>query len=414
MLIPGLSKRSVHAPAVVRVAILATLLHSIAFAQTSTGTLCTLTNGLAEGFFGGVNVAGWFTQGVTPSDISSISVSRPNNSVDPIDYVFTGPLNGAGYVLPSQLPPTPCILLPCSGAIPMAGLHVAAQNPTTAVLFFIDAGEDYIGIGSLACSTFPGLPPGNGSPNVCPVNVIHYPGPPDSSPAIGSTVGWPTAMNANYTPLVNGAPVGLAAAAVLCQVDSFNFMQQVNFDTAPPPNYAGVAQPTPYPDPPPGGSCQFYNAAGCIPGIPWDNAYPFYWSLDDLDGNLSCASSKSLTQTANTLFFTDCPADPLVTTASPTVFTTSLVGVIGACSTTLTQTTGCTATPPLYTWSWTSSFDGENIGGVSQLKSYAPVNPTSGTGGVTIISINGVQLPPVVPPGQISTTASGLASQPSE
>ena len=36
-------------------------------------------------------------------------------------------------------------------------------------------------------------------------------------------------------------------------------------------------------------------------------------------------------------------------------------------------------------------------------------DPGSGTGGVTITSINCVQLPPVVPSSQIATTASGLA-----
>jgi len=411
MRILGLPKRSGSMPVVFRIVILAMLLQGTDFAGTPAAQVCYLTNGLAEGFFGAINVAGWFTQGLAPNDISNIWASRPNNAVDPVDYAFTGPLNGAGYSLPSQLPPTPCILLPCSGAIPMAGLFVSPQTNTSADLFFVDSGEDFTGVGTLACSTFPGPPPGNGPPNSCPVYVVHYPGPPDSDPAtIDSSVGWPTTMNGIYTPVVNGAPVTLAEAAVLCQVDSFNFIQQVNFDTDPLPNYAGVATPTPNSDPVLGGYCKNYNAAGvCIPGEPNDSGYPFYWNLDDLAPRGVTLCEPAPVQTLNTLVFQDCPSDPLVTTASPTVFTTSLVGVIGTCSATSTQTTDCTATEPLYTWSWTSSFNGENTGGVSQLKSYAPVNPTSGTGGVTIISINGVQLPPVVRPGQISTTASGLA-----
>jgi hypothetical protein len=402
--------RSVRSPIVLRLVILSLLLPGIDFAGTPAAQVCYLTNGLAEGFFGAINVAGWFTQGLAPNDISSIWASRPNNAVDPVDYAFTGQLNGPGYAVPSQLPPTPCILLPCSGAIPMAGLFVSPQSPTVADLFFVDSGEDFTGVGTLACSTFPGPPPGSGPPNACPVNVIHYPGPPDSEPAtIDSSVGWPTTMNANYSPLVNGAPVTLAQAAELCQVDSFNFIQQIDFDTDPLPNYAGVATPTPNSDPVLGGYCKYNDAGVCVPGAPYESAYPFYWNLDDLDGYLDCGPKGSPTQTANTLFFADCPADSSVTTAEPTVFTTSLVGVIGTCSSTATQTTDCTATAPLYTWSWTSSFNGKNTGGVNQLKSYAPVNPTSGTGGVTIISINGVQFPPVVPPGQISTIASGLA-----
>jgi hypothetical protein len=62
----------------------------------------------------------------------------------------------------------------------------------------------------------------------------------------------------------------------------------------------------------------------------------------------------------------------------------------------------------LYSWTWNSTFNG-TAGGVSQTASIYPIDPGSGTGGITITSINGVQLPSVVSANQVATTASGLA-----
>ena len=71
----------------------------------------------------------------------------------------------------------------------------------------------------------------------------------------------------------------------------------------------------------------------------------------------------------------------------------------------------------LYQWTWNSNFDGWNsdfsgssgaIFNVETASSF-PAVPGSGSGGTTITSINSVQLPPVVLPSQIATTASGLA-----
>jgi hypothetical protein len=49
------------------------------------------------------------------------------------------------------------------------------------------------------------------------------------------------------------------------------------------------------------------------------------------------------------------------------------------------------------------------VGGISGLAGLFPVDPNSGAGYVTITSINGVAVPPIVPPTQVATTASGLA-----
>ena len=47
------------------------------------------------------------------------------------------------------------------------------------------------------------------------------------------------------------------------------------------------------------------------------------------------------------------------------------------------------------------------VGGISGLAGLFPVDPNSGAGYVTITSINGVAVPPIVPPTQVATTASG-------
>ena len=71
---------------------------------------------------------------------------------------------------------------------------------------------------------------------------------------------------------------------------------------------------------------------------------------------------------------------------------------------------------PLFSWTWNTTFNG-TAGGTSCLTPSScgqslgiyPINPGSGTGGATITSINGVQLPSVVLPSQVATTTSGLA-----
>ncbi|HYL75673.1 MAG TPA: hypothetical protein VEU96_15775 [Bryobacteraceae bacterium] len=106
------------------------------------GPLGYALNGTATGFFGGVDVSGWFSADFSSS---SITVSGPPSSAYPYSYTFSGPLNGAGYTQTSQIPPTPCIIFGCvpSGA-GQAGLHVAPVSGS-ASLNFEDTGEDFIG-----------------------------------------------------------------------------------------------------------------------------------------------------------------------------------------------------------------------------------------------------------------------------
>lgn len=68
-------------------------------------------------------------------------------------------------------------------------------------------------------------------------------------------------------------------------------------------------------------------------------------------------------------------------------FSTSLVGV---------DNFGNPVAPPLFSWTWNSTFNG-TAGGASQTASLFPIDPGSGTGGATITSINGApQMPPSV------------------
>jgi hypothetical protein len=396
--------------AVVRVAILATFLHGVVFAQTVPATMCTFSNGLAEGFFGGVTISGFFTQGLLPADISNITV---NDLQVGGNYTFTGPLNGLGYVTVSQII-VPCVLAGCTPGTTVtgsAGLHLVPDRGNTVILLdFVDSGEDFTGSGPLSCSAFPARPPSNNPPQVCPMNVIQSPGGPTSGD------GMPTTMNGNYTPVVNGVQIGLGSAASMCGVDSFNFVQQVNSTAHPPRDYMLNVVTPPSPDPPPGGLCNIGDDSkspdGCVSGGPTDNSFPFYWKQSSLQGgSANCAGSPSLIETPITLLFQDCPFDmDLVKSDTATSFTTMLVGVSGTCTAGSTMTTGCAASQILYSWSWTSSYNGSptgSAGGV--MKNTSPINGPSGTGGVTITAINGVQLPPAVPSGQISMTASGLA-----
>ncbi|MBV9158866.1 MAG: hypothetical protein JO097_21580 [Acidobacteriaceae bacterium] len=233
-----------------------------------------------------------------------------------------------------------------------------------------------------------------------PTDVTIFPGGPYS------LSGQPTTENASFVPTdANGLPVGLQATASACGFSAgFNWQQQVLTLPGPSPFFprtpsdvsagsigpdGSLHAPTTFFDPPNGGG---YND-----GEAPDPAYPFFWnSLELANGILPCTKS-SLIQTADTLFFQDCPADPFLAGGQMIEFQTSLVGVVSN-----------TSKQVLFTWKWQSSFNGLNRGGVAQLKSELPIDPQSGNGGVTITSINGVQLPTSVST-QISITASGLA-----
>jgi len=149
-----------NSPIVARVLALATLLQGTGLPQSY--TLCTISNGTATGIFGGVNVSGTYTLGLTPNT-SNITVAGTSNSAYTYSYTFTGPVDGAGYTQTSKIPPVPCIVAGCppGGTEPpgAATLSVAEVSPTLASLGFEDTGEIFTGYGTLSCQTA-----GNSSP----------------------------------------------------------------------------------------------------------------------------------------------------------------------------------------------------------------------------------------------------------
>ena len=170
MRILGLSERSGHTPIVTRALILVTLLQGGTLLHGA--SLGYTVNGTATGFFGGVDVSGWFSSDFNDS---SITVNGASNSAYAFTYTFAGPLNGAGYTQTSQIPPTPCIIFGCIPSGPgQAGLHVAPTNAVLASLNFEDSGELFLGIGTLVSGwILTDLPGGSTS---APVGLIS-PGP---------------------------------------------------------------------------------------------------------------------------------------------------------------------------------------------------------------------------------------------
>src|SRR5579864_9268650 len=267
-----------------------------------------------------------------------------------------------------------------------------------------------------------------GSAFGCPViNVLPYPG----APASGSEQ--PTSMNASFTPTDANGAVTLAAAATACGFTGFDWQQTVTLN---PGGVYAEDDPTvnlwtlnvgPYLDPPP--SSYTYNFTCLYPNnLPgcdnsglrnewlsmymkhFANANPFYYSPLDLgpaydsSQDLGCAvgyrppamGCQLPVSDADTLNFFDKPGNP---TSSPAAdcfaFTTQLVGLCGA------PLGPCGA--PLYQWTWKSNYSGgtPGLGGVFDVNVVSdtfPSVPGSGTGGVTITSINGVPLSGTTPP----------------
>jgi hypothetical protein len=241
--------------------------------------------------------------------------------------------------------------------------------------------------------------------------------------------------------------------AKACGFDYFDWQQgftsmpcpspfQANPHSVAPPNICPgasdslTATPThPFSDPPLGG----YTAPSYYLGY---NPFPFYYYDDTVEnpstsGHLICTVQASqgscppfpyvVDSNDTTLTFLDAPADPCLSGGAPDLqaqycggssaskgsvlgFSTSLVGVsylpvAGSVPCGAPSAFSCTV---LKQWKWGSNFNGRAGGAFPQTLAFYPIDQGSGTGGVTITSINGVPLT-LVPPAQIATTASGLA-----
>lgn len=211
--------------------------------------------------------------------------------------------------------------------------------------------------------------------------------------------GLPTAMTASFTPTMNDMPISLNAAAESCGFVGFDWQQTFDhlpppslpskcFSSSPTPCFAAASAPHIVLTAPPA----FYDPP--LGGYTWENyddqAYPFYYNPADVP--TGCAEGKNgvcikliTSEDGTTLNFFDSPDDPLLPQGGYMGFTTRLVGVLGTSN---PNNVG----PLLYRWSWISTYN-DSTGG-AQAVSSAPVDG-SGTGGVTITSINGVaQTPP--------------------
>jgi hypothetical protein len=215
-------------------------------------------------------------------------------------------------------------------------------------------------------------------------------------------------MNAGFTT----NDTSLADAASKCGFIDFNWQQTITAYPTPSNLAYCTDNIEPY------GNCMFANYQPNVPLVaPYtdpvpggytyqhfvDDSYPFYCAVTGPAG-ATCPRGP------NFLLFQDIPADlamnPIYNTLPPgtkptgvfMAFTTTLVGVLP----------GYVPGPALFQWTWISTFDG-SVGFVSVTKNSTPADPGSGTGGITITSINGVQLPTAVPASQVATTASGLA-----
>jgi uncharacterized repeat protein (TIGR03803 family) len=207
-------------------------------------------------------------------------------------------------------------------------------------------------------------------------------------------------MQATFIPPNSETLVQYAAA---CNFDHFNWQQQVTILPAPSPFFSNLAPNVPliappsFFDPPQGGYT--YLPSGYDP-------FPFYYPSDALAPSVACTIPLKGTiggcppfpfvvnGAGTTLSMIDAPADHnlLGLRASPNpvpgefmAFSSALVGV---------DFQGNPHT--LRSWTWNSTFNG-TAGGVSQTASIYPIDPGSGTGGVTITSLDGVpQTPPSV------------------
>jgi hypothetical protein len=201
-----------------------------------------------------------------------------------------------------------------------------------------------------------------------PDTVLPFPGGPSSKD------GKPTSMTATFA-FTNGLPSSLSEqdAAAACGYTGFDWQQLIERWPLPSnltANSAGVlTAPPSFFDPPPGGYTYFTSPKYLV----FAGAWPFYY-------NPAAVPSPPIT-IGGTLNFFDQPKDPLLPAGDHLAFRTRLVGL-----TPLNAFGG----DILYEFTWQSTYSGAT-GGVSETASISP-DDGSGTGGVTLTSINGVPI----------------------
>jgi hypothetical protein len=174
-----------------------------------------------------------------------------------------------------------------------------------------------------------------------------------------------------------------------------------------------IAPPT-YFDPPQGG----YTYA--LDVDPTTDSYPFYLPYNWLVVGMCQVQDfcpplpYTISDDGTTLSFVDAPAEHQLSGEAPSknpsgnfiAFQTFLVGVSsqsssGSQSCGPNDTHYCTR---LFSWNWNSTFNG-TAGGVEQTASIYPIDPGSGTGGVTLTGVDGLSVPTVmVTPSSVTVT----------
>lgn len=202
--------------------------------------------------------------------------------------------------------------------------------------------------------------------------------------AVPKPAGGGTVISTTFTPNLGFT---LAQAAQLCGFLEFDWQQTIRSLPLPSPFFAAgstipLHAPPPFNDPPPNGYA-YQNPPNAV-------VLPVYYNLFTPASNpLSLAANE----TSTTLSFFDGPADPCLhggsgapcggktaPAGSKLAFTTHLVGISGALP-------GATVVDTGIGFDWTDTFNGTS-GGIAVINSSAPVDPGSGTGGITVTAYN--------------------------
>jgi len=208
-----------------------------------------------------------------------------------------------------------------------------------------------------------------------------------------STDGFPTAMLATFSPSTTGNPMTLTQAAAECEVTRFDWQQIVTSLPIPFEDAVGLALTAPFNDPPVFGYTYMLDAPVLYDSfLPPSQTYPFYYNPTLVATRCAIAGNGVCTlpitsSNGQTLNFFDSPRSTSLPAGGYFGFTTRLVGILAGPA-------GPAEGPTFFEWKWISTYN-ETTGGVQvQTASSVPVDG-SGTGGVTITSVNGVpQTPP--------------------